>query len=218
MIKQSFFLLLMISLAAMFGMQAMNEQSTLIKAVTTGDEPLIRALIASGVDVNERNDQGLTPLHFAIHSPNASIAKLLIDSGADANIRSNAGSLAFIQAIGNGLDEHVKAIIDGLAARVEHSEKKMALLTKSTGAGIYFNIIPQDIISVIMSYVVPNDLCTLLEAKDAEGLRTPLVTAKMSALSFMGYRSDHPRMKIIQMIKEAQERYCPPTINNFYSR
>jgi ankyrin repeat protein len=65
-------------------------------ALQEGDQPLIDFLLDSGADVNARNNNGITPLFFAISSKNkqdqpATLTKLL-DHGADPNLRLPDGT------------------------------------------------------------------------------------------------------------------------------
>jgi hypothetical protein len=49
---------------------------------------VVKALVAAGADVNEKNDKGCTPLMSARSCP---IIQYLIENGADVNARSNSG-------------------------------------------------------------------------------------------------------------------------------
>lgn len=55
----------------------------LIEAVRTGNPDLVRALIQSGSDVNQQDEQGWTPLNWASGRGHPEIVKLLVESGAD---------------------------------------------------------------------------------------------------------------------------------------
>ena len=50
-------------------------------------------LIANGADVNAKDDDGSTPLHYAAHEGHKEIAELLIAKGADVNAKIVANSL-----------------------------------------------------------------------------------------------------------------------------
>ena len=52
---------------------------------------VIRHLIALGVDVNARDIDMWTPLHFAARTQNSRVVKLLIDAGAEIDAVDNEG-------------------------------------------------------------------------------------------------------------------------------
>ena len=56
-----------------------------MRAICTGKEEAVRLLIASGVDLKMRDEDGGTPLMVAIVSNQLEIARLLIANGADVN-------------------------------------------------------------------------------------------------------------------------------------
>lgn len=57
------------------------------KAVNNGLEPVAIALIESGISLNEYDDLGRTPLHYAISNQNKSMTQLLLKAGADPDKR-----------------------------------------------------------------------------------------------------------------------------------
>jgi ankyrin repeat protein len=68
----------------------MTEAQALCDAANNGDVPRIKALIASGVDVNQHHD-GWTPLHLATIRGHLAVVKALIAAGADVNARDTGG-------------------------------------------------------------------------------------------------------------------------------
>jgi uncharacterized protein len=60
----------------------MNELA-LIEALKAGDDQKAEELIRGGADVNQQDEQGWTPLNFAVGKGNLSLVKLLVESGAD---------------------------------------------------------------------------------------------------------------------------------------
>lgn len=55
-------------------------------ATAAGDKVKVEKLLTQGVDVNNKDAGGMTPLFFA---QNTDMAQLLIDKGADLNIKNN---------------------------------------------------------------------------------------------------------------------------------
>ena len=58
------------------------------KAVGTGNIEAVKEYLAAGGDVNAKDDDGRTPLHYAASKE---IAELLIASGADVNAKTDDG-------------------------------------------------------------------------------------------------------------------------------
>ena len=52
---------------------------------------LVRRELSKGADVNQKNDEGHTPLHLAAQIANKKIAELLIKKGANVNSIDNMG-------------------------------------------------------------------------------------------------------------------------------
>ncbi len=72
---------------------------TLIKR---GDEPALRAALASGLDPQLTNQNGWTLLMLAAVEGNIAIAQALLDSGASANVRNTKGETALSIATAKG--------------------------------------------------------------------------------------------------------------------
>lgn len=59
-------------------------------------------LLARGVDVNARSNNGSTPLMTAVQSGQGEIVRLLLSKGADANVRAANGSTALALSLKRG--------------------------------------------------------------------------------------------------------------------
>jgi ankyrin len=79
----------MVPLLAVVGVAAASEPQ-LIEAVKRQDNVAVRALLAR-VDVNSRQPDGATALHWAVHRDDLEVADLLILSGANVNAANDLG-------------------------------------------------------------------------------------------------------------------------------
>lgn len=92
-------------------------QMTLIEAVKQQRLQMVKDLIDNGADVNQTDDSGATPLHWAANKGYEAIAKVLINNGAEVDAVDNNfyatpllwasydGSLAVVKVlVNNGAD------------------------------------------------------------------------------------------------------------------
>ena len=76
--------------------------SPLISAVRAVNIAGVRALLAGAVDVNGRQPDGATALHWAMHREHVEIADLLIDAGADVDAANDLGVTPLLMASARG--------------------------------------------------------------------------------------------------------------------
>ena len=72
---------------------------------------MVRELIISGADVNDRVAKGGTPLHLAAYNGHSGVVRLLIEHGASVNARTDAGITPLEWAQRNGHMEVVELLI-----------------------------------------------------------------------------------------------------------
>ncbi len=70
----------------------MVDQTKWFKAACDGDEEILREALASGVDVNIRDEKLNTALHHATKQGHLEIMQLLIDAGADVDLQNDYDS------------------------------------------------------------------------------------------------------------------------------
>ena len=67
-------------------------------------------LIANGAGVNDKDDYGVTPLHYAAHTGSGDLVELLIAHTADVNTKDNEGRIPLDCAKDSGHNEIVELL------------------------------------------------------------------------------------------------------------
>ena len=71
---------------------------------------MARALLQEGADVNQVEDNGMTPLIYAAASGNLELVQLLLQSGADVSKEDGNGRTALDKATNNEREDVVKLL------------------------------------------------------------------------------------------------------------
>ena len=100
--------------------------TSISEAVTSGDESILRRLLARGVDVNQANKGGQTPLILATVSGNVRLLRVLLDAGADPSIRDNTGLNAIDWAERKGLPDVAKLLHEANPTRSTGQQKDLS--------------------------------------------------------------------------------------------
>jgi ankyrin repeat protein len=74
----------------------------LVDAVRQGDVQAVRALVKTGVDVNQPDGDGATPLHWATHQDSIDLVRVLLGAGASVNAVNDLGITPLHLAAANG--------------------------------------------------------------------------------------------------------------------
>jgi ankyrin repeat protein len=94
-------------------LKARGAKVTLIIAAILGDMEEAQRLIRSGADLDEKDEDGCTPLIEAIRHENVQVVKLLLDRGADPNETDNEDNTALMMAGLTGQLDVVKLLLAG---------------------------------------------------------------------------------------------------------
>jgi ankyrin repeat protein len=72
--------------------------SPLIAAVGFGDPGVVQALLKGGADIHEKDNDGMTPLHWAVVANHSEAVKVLLAAGADVNAVDHFGYTPLLYA------------------------------------------------------------------------------------------------------------------------
>jgi len=101
-------------------------ECALIEAVKAGEYAKAKALIASGADVNEQDEQGWTALNFAAGMGDLALVKLLLENGADLFKVGGDGRTPYMIALAAGHSSVVKYLREvEEASGVERLEQRL---------------------------------------------------------------------------------------------
>lgn len=91
------------------------EDKEIFDAVNNEDTSLFLEMMAAGVDVNEKDAKGNTPLMIASSYGRYNFAKFIIDMGANVNKKNYKGVVALHRAAETGNNEIVNLLLDNNA-------------------------------------------------------------------------------------------------------
>jgi Ankyrin repeats (3 copies)/Ankyrin repeats (many copies) len=90
---------------------SMQEDPDIHKAVKAGDNALVQELIQANADVNAKDKEGKTALHWVARVGNTEILQCLLDNGANINLLEINGWTALRYAVAKGRLEIVACLI-----------------------------------------------------------------------------------------------------------
>jgi ankyrin repeat protein len=104
--------------------------SPLMQAVLQGDPGVVAALLSAGADINEKDQDGMTVLHWAVVAHRLDALKILLARGATVNARDRSGytPLHYAATIDHGDAETATALLAaGADPSVKNKDGKTAL-------------------------------------------------------------------------------------------
>ena len=127
-------------IASVVTAHAAGNDVRLIDAVKAGNRDMVRTLVGQRVDVNVREVDGTTALHWAVRADDADMATSLMRAGAAANVANRYGVTPLLLAATNGnatlIDALVKAGADPNAALPEGQTVLMAASRTGKAAAV----------------------------------------------------------------------------------
>ena len=107
-------------------------EESLLKAANIGYIEVCKKLIKRGVNINEKNEYGNTPLMLTCMYRHKKICLLLLENGADVNIKDNVGRTALMHAVWKGYKEICSWLLEnGADVNIKDSYGETALINAS---------------------------------------------------------------------------------------
>jgi ankyrin repeat protein len=82
------------------------------QATEQQDTEQVKKIIKDGMDLNEQDSQGRTPLMIAAYNEDYDTAKVLIEEGADVNIQDNMKNNPYLYASAEGCTDILRLTIE----------------------------------------------------------------------------------------------------------
>ncbi len=111
------------------------DRSKFINSVIDREFPKVNEHILGGVNINERDSNGWTALHFASQNGDVEIGKLLIDNGADIDSKDNYGNTPLWRATfsSNGDGKFIKLLLKhGANKNIENNHNVSPFILANT--------------------------------------------------------------------------------------
>lgn len=89
-----------------------NMAKQLFDAAKCGETKTVKLLLDSGVDINQKNSDGLHAIHCAALNGHTKIVQLLLDHSVDVNIKDNNGLHALHYSSVNGQIQTIQLLLD----------------------------------------------------------------------------------------------------------
>jgi len=107
-----------------------NGNTLLQLAAVKGSKDIAELLLAKGADINSKNNDSQTPLHFGSYNGETQLVKLLISKGAELNAKDSYGFTPLHNAASNGNKEAAEYLISkgaGINSRTSHGSTPLHL-------------------------------------------------------------------------------------------
>ena len=111
--------------------------SSVTKAVKSGDLPAVRRLISEHADVNTASGDASTPLLWAVHKSDVDIVRALLAAGAKPDIANNYGVTPLLEASRTGNADMLELLLKaGADPKRTHTEGETTLMAASRSGSV----------------------------------------------------------------------------------
>jgi ankyrin repeat protein len=133
-----FLILIIVFGARLVPAQDAQSNEALRKTAQDGNMKAVKALLAQGADVNAKDDQGQTALHWVAPArDNPEMVKVLVAKGADVNAKDNAGETALMIAASQSNPQIIAVLLaDGADVDARNNSGGTALMAGAFRANL----------------------------------------------------------------------------------
>src|SRR5262249_45767309 len=111
--------------------------SSVTRAVKSGDMAAVRKLISAHADVNELSGDASTPLLWAVHKSDLEMARLLLSAGAKPDVPNNYGVTPLLEASRTGDAEMMDVLLKaGADPKRAHTDGETTLMAASRSGSV----------------------------------------------------------------------------------
>ena len=165
--------------------------TSLIKAIEDGDVDRVNLLLYAGVDPNEKNDEGFTPLTTAAKN-NPEITEMLLKRGADVNLPAKNGLYPLMAAAQTGNIETLSLLLEyGANPNTKDKNGKTALdyAAENKNYDVVLKLIDTQVIKIDnKEKALSISLISAVKAKDIDSVRKLLAKgADINGKNQLGY-------------------------------
>jgi len=108
---------------------AQTAPARLADAIQSGERDAALAMIADGADVNQRQPDGTTPLHWAVYRVDRELVEALLAQGAASDVVNDYGSSPLAEAVNVANPELVRMLLEaGADANVANGDGQTPLM------------------------------------------------------------------------------------------
>ncbi|MGD8340406.1 MAG: ankyrin repeat domain-containing protein [Gammaproteobacteria bacterium] len=120
---------------ALFSANA-SANDSLVQSIESADYAALAQLIDDGADVNERDVDGATALHWAAYADQLQATRILIDAGAEPGVRSRYGVTPLYLAVVNGNTQMIELLLESGADPFDTGPQGESMLMTAARTGI----------------------------------------------------------------------------------